>query len=218
MTSLDTGETGETGQIVTVTSEEELRRIAGEATDVVLRKDIGHLDEHARDFIAASPFVLLATSAPDGTCDVSPRGEEPGGVLVLDDHTLVIPDRPGNRRVDSLRNIVANPNVGLLFVVPGTEETLRVNGRAQVVSQAPYMERLRVKGRLPTLAVSVEVRECFFHCSKAFRRSALWQPERWPERESLPTLGRILKDQLNLEWSAKLIDDDLRADARENLY
>ncbi|MER5626974.1 pyridoxamine 5'-phosphate oxidase family protein [Streptosporangium sp. NPDC002544] len=215
MPSLDTGETG---TIVTVDSEEELRRIVGEVGEVVLRKDIGHLDEHARDFIATSPFLLLATSGSDGTCDVSPRGEEPGGVLVLDDHTLVIPERPGNRRLDSLRNIVTNPQVGLLFVVPGTEETLRVNGRARVVSQAPYMEGLRVKGKVPTLAVSVEVRECFFHCAKAFRRSALWQPERWPDRGARPTLGRIFKEQLDLEWSAKLIDDDLSIDARENLY
>ncbi|MEU4834674.1 pyridoxamine 5'-phosphate oxidase family protein [Streptosporangium sp. NPDC023615] len=208
----------EAAQIVTVTSEEGLRQVVGDVSELVLRKDIGHLDEHARAFVAASPFVLLATSGPDGTCDVSPRGEEPGGVLVLDDRTLVIPDRPGNRRLDSLRNIVANPNVGLLFMVPGTEETLRVNGRAQVVSRAPYMERLSVRGKVPALAISVEVRECFFHCSKAFRRSSLWRPERWPDRESLPTLGQIMKEQLNLDVPAEAIDDNLGADARDNLY
>ncbi|MGC5012354.1 pyridoxamine 5'-phosphate oxidase family protein [Streptosporangium sp. DT93] len=208
----------EPGRIVAVTSQEELRRLVGDVSELVLRKDIGRLDEHARAFVGASPFVLLATSAPDGTCDVSPRGEEPGGVLVLDDHTLVIPDRPGNRRMDSLRNIVGNPNVGLLFMVPGTEETLRVNGHARVVSQAPYMERLGVKGKVPTLAISVEVRECFFHCSKAFRRSSLWRPERWPDRDALPTLGQIMKEQLNLDVPAGAIDDNLSIDARDNLY
>jgi PPOX class probable FMN-dependent enzyme len=211
-------DTHDPGRIVTITSEEELRRVTGEPSEAVLRKDIGRLDEHARTFIGASPFVLLATSGPDGTCDVSPRGEEAGGVLVLDEHTLVIPDRPGNRRIDSLRNIVVNPNVGLLFMVPGTEETLRVNGRAQVVSRAPYMERLSVRGKVPALAISVEVRECFFHCSKAFRRSSLWRPERWPARESLPTLGQIMKDQLSLDAPAELIDENLRAAARDTLY
>ncbi|GGO82574.1 pyridoxamine 5'-phosphate oxidase-like FMN-binding protein [Nonomuraea cavernae] len=182
-------------------------------------KDIGRIDEHARTIIAHSPFVLLATSNADGACDLSPRGDPAGSVLVLDDHRLVLADRPGNHRLDSLRNIVHNPHVGLLFIVPGMNETLRVNGRATLVSDAPFFDDLTVQGKRPRLAVLVDVEELYMHCAKAFLRSSLWRPETWPDRGGLPTLGRIAKDQLRIKGvSAKELDEGLDLDARTNQY
>ncbi|MFF5259895.1 pyridoxamine 5'-phosphate oxidase family protein [Actinomadura viridis] len=202
-----------------VTTEAELRAIVQEPPQTAWDKDIGRLDEHARTFIALSPFVLLATSAPDGTCDVSPRGDPAGSVLVLDDHTVVLADRPGNHRLDSFRNVLHNPHVGLLFLVPGMNETLRVNGRATLVSDAPFFDDLAVQGRRPRLAVVVHVDELYMHCAKAFLRSSLWKPETWPDRGRLPSLGRILKDQMGLrDIPAKVIDADLDLDARTNQY
>lgn len=202
-----------------VTTEAELREIVGEPHQFVLDKDIGRVDEHARTIIARSPLVLLATSDPDGSCDVSPRGDPAGSVLVLDDHTLVIADRPGNRRADSFRNLLRNPRVGLLFLVPGMAETLRVNGRATIVSDAPFFDDLAVRGKRPQLAIVVQVEELYMHCSKAFLRSSLWKPETWPDRESLPTLGRIAKDQMGLKnVTAEAIDADLALDAATNQY
>ncbi|WP_231405573.1 pyridoxamine 5'-phosphate oxidase family protein [Actinomadura viridis] len=202
-----------------VTTEAELRAIVQEPPQTAWDKDIGRLDEHARTFIAHSPFVLLATSAPDGTCDVSPRGDPAGSVLVLDDHTLVLADRPGNHRLDSFRNVLHNPHVGLLFLVPGMNETLRVNGRATLVSDAPFFDDLAVQGRRPRLAVVVHVDELYMHCAKAFLRSSLWKPGTWPDRGRLPSLGRILKEQMGLkDIPAKVIDADLELDARTNRY
>ncbi|TDC88846.1 pyridoxamine 5'-phosphate oxidase family protein [Actinomadura sp. 7K507] len=202
-----------------VASEAELREVVKEPGQFVIDKDIGRIDEHARTLIAHSPLVLLATSDPDGTCDVSPRGDPAGSVLVLDDHTLVIADRPGNRRTDSFRNILRNPRAGLLFLVPGMAETLRVNGRATLVSDAPFFDDLEVRGKRPHLALVIQVEELYMHCSKAFLRSSLWKPETWPDRKSLPTLGQIAKDQIGIkEVSADVIDADLDRDAVHNQY
>ncbi|WP_328606020.1 pyridoxamine 5'-phosphate oxidase family protein [Amycolatopsis sp. NBC_00345] len=192
-----------------ISTHEALRDVVGEAGEMVSKKILGHLDEHARTLIAHSPFCLLATSAPDGSCDVSPRGDPAGSVLVLDDKTLVLADRPGNKLVDSFRNILDNPHAGLLFIVPGMNETLRVNGRATIVSDAPFFDDLMVKGKRPQLAIVIEVRELYMHCAKAFLRSSLWRPETWPERSELPTLGRIMRDQLNLGVPADQLDADL---------
>ncbi|WP_055482368.1 pyridoxamine 5'-phosphate oxidase family protein [Sphaerimonospora mesophila] len=206
-------------EIRTVTTEAELREIVKEPAQAIWDKDIARIDEHARTIIAHSPFVLLATSNPDGTCDVSPRGDPAGSVLVLDDHRLVLADRPGNHRLDSLRNMLHNPRVGMLFIVPGMNETLRVNGRATLVSDAPFFDDLEVKGRRPQLAVLVDVEELYMHCAKAFLRSSLWQPETWPDRKSLPTLGRIAKDHLGIkEMTVEEIDEGLAQDARTNQY
>ncbi len=202
-----------------MTTEAELREIVKEPAQAIWDKDIARIDEHARTIIAHSPFVLLATSNPDGTCDVSPRGDPAGSVLVLDDHRLVLADRPGNHRLDSLRNMLHNPRVGMLFIVPGMNETLRVNGRATLVSDAPFFDDLEVKGRRPQLAVLVDVEELYMHCAKAFLRSSLWQPETWPDRKSLPTLGRIAKDHLGIkEMTVEEIDEGLAQDARTNQY
>lgn len=206
-------------EIRTVRTEAELRAIVREPSQLIRDKDIGRIDEHARTIIAHSPFVLLATANAEGTCDVSPRGDPAGSVLVLDDHRLAIADRPGNHRVDSFRNVLRNPHVGLLFLVPGMNETLRVNGRASLVSDAPFFDDLTVKGKRPRLAVLVEVEELYMHCAKAFLRSSLWDPETWPERSSLPTLGRIAKDHMGLkDVPVEAIDADLNRDAELNRY
>ncbi|MFJ9784101.1 pyridoxamine 5'-phosphate oxidase family protein [Amycolatopsis sp. NPDC101161] len=201
-----------------IDSHEALRELLGDPKPTTRQKVIGHLDEHARTLIAHSPFVLLATSAPDGSCDVSPRGDPAGSVLVLDDKTLVLADRPGNKLVDSFRNIVDNPHAGLLFLVPGMNETLRVNGRAQLVSDAPYFDALVVQGKRPKLAVVVEVEELYMHCAKAFLRSSLWDPSTWPERAELPSLGTILRDQMSLPMSAEELDADLNERALTQQY
>jgi PPOX class probable FMN-dependent enzyme len=201
-----------------IDTHEALRELLGEAKPTTRQKIIDHIDEHARTLIAHSPFVLLATSAPNGSCDVSPRGDPAGSVLVLDDHTLVLADRPGNKLIDSFRNIVDNPHAGLLFLVPGMNETLRINGRAKLLSDAPFFDELVVQGKRPKLAVVIEVEELYMHCAKAFLRSSLWDPSTWPERSTLPTLGTILRDQLFLPVPAKDLDADLNERARTQQY
>ncbi|MGW0803422.1 pyridoxamine 5'-phosphate oxidase family protein [Nonomuraea sp. NPDC002799] len=208
-----------TDEFRTVGTEAELREIVKDPPQPIWDKDIARIDEHARTIIAHSPFVLLATSRSDGTCDISPRGDPAGSVLVLDDHRLVLADRPGNQRLDSLRNVLDNPHAGLLFIVPGMNETLRVNGRATLVSDAPFFDDLMVQGKRPRLALLIDVEELFMHCSKAFLRSSLWKPESWPDRKSLPTLGRIAKDHLGIKGvPAKAIDAGLALDAKMNQY
>ncbi len=178
-----------------VETEAQLREIVGEPGSVAVGKQLYRLDRHCQYFIALSPFVLVGTFDSSGRCDVSPRGDDPGFVAVLDDRTLAIPERPGNRRLDSLLNILQTGAVGLLFLIPRFEETLRVNGRARVVRDADALERTAARGKRPPVAIGVEVEECFLHCAKAFKRSRLWDTERWPERSELPSLGRMLRDQ-----------------------
>ena len=180
----------------TVTSADDLRALVGEQSDIVKGKIKAELDGHCRRFIDLAPFALVATADAAGNCDVSPRGDGPGFALVLDDATIALPERPGNRRIDTLTNIVENPHVGLIFLVPGTEETLRVNGRATIVCDADLLQRLAVQGKPPVCAIVIEIDETFFHCAKSFKRAKLWQPESWPARETLPTLGRIIADQV----------------------
>jgi len=177
--------------LTTIRDEEELRRLLGEPSDLVRAKVGDRLNELTRQFVDRSPFVLLATSAPDGTCDVSPRGDPPGFVRVLDEQTLLLPERPGNRLADSLRNILANPRVGLIFVVPGVGDTLRVNGRATLVTDDELLAPSAVDGKVPKLGILVDADEVFTHCSKAFLRSQLWDPERYVERSELPSSGEI---------------------------
>jgi PPOX class probable FMN-dependent enzyme len=139
--------------------------------------------------------VLLGTSGTDGRCDVSPKGDRPGFVLTLDESTLAIPDRPGNRRLDSLQNILANPHVGLLFLIPGMNETLRVNGTAELVQDDDLLERLAVDGKRPLLAIVVHIEETFLHCARSFLRAQLWNSEQFMPREQMPTLARMIVDQ-----------------------
>lgn len=180
----------------TIATAGELEELYGEPTERARRKVLARLDPHCRRFIEASPFLVLGTAAADGAADCSPRGDAPGFVRILDDRTLVIPDRIGNNRVDSLRNIVENPNVGLIFFVPGVNETLRVNGHARIVREPALLESLAVASRAPKTAILVVVKEAFLHCAKALMRSRLWDPETQVERSSFPSLGRMLADQI----------------------
>jgi PPOX class probable FMN-dependent enzyme len=182
-----------------VKSEQELRDIIGLPTTRAMDKERSRLDMHCRAFIARSPFLLMATSGADGRCDVSPKGDVPGFVQVLDERRLVIPDRPGNKRIDGMRNLLENPHIGLILLVPGREETLRINGSAWITRDADLLQRCTVKGNVPALAVGVKVEECFLRCAKAFRRSQLWLRERWPEAGALPSLACVLFDQLKPE-------------------
>jgi PPOX class probable FMN-dependent enzyme len=179
----------------TVRTEAELREIMGTPSELAVGKQLDRLDCHCRSFVALSPFVLVGTFDATGACDVSPRGDTPGFVAVLDEKTLVIPERPGNRRLDSLLNVLKTGAVGLLFLVPGFEETLRVNGRASVVRDADVLELTAARGKPSAVTIGVEVEECFLHCAKAFKRSGLWEAEGWPERSALPSLGRMFRDQ-----------------------
>ncbi|HZQ35167.1 MAG TPA: pyridoxamine 5'-phosphate oxidase family protein, partial [Dehalococcoidia bacterium] len=172
-----------------------------------------------RAFIARSPFALLGTASAAGFCDVSPRGDLPGFARVLDERTLVLPERPGNRRTDSLSNIIENPQVGLLFLVPGIEETLRVNGRAAISADAELLASMAVQGKAPRLAIVVEVREAYLHCAKAFRRSQLWDVSRHADRGELPSLGCMLRDQLHVEnVTVEELDAQLEASYRTTLF
>lgn len=176
---------------MTVTTEAALRELLGDPSDLVSRKVSDRLNELTRRFVDVSPFVLVATSAPDGTCDVSPRGDPPGFVRVLNDRTLLIPERPGNRLADSLRNIVGNPHIGLLFIVPGVADTLRANGRAAVVTDESLLSASAVEGKRPKLGIRVELDEVYTHCAKSFLRADLWNPSRYVDRGQLPTSGEI---------------------------
>jgi PPOX class probable FMN-dependent enzyme len=203
----------------TVTTLDELREHIPMPREAAIRKQISSLDEHCRAFIARSPFVFLATSNATGDCDVSPKGDTPGFVHVLDDETLVIPDRPGNQRADSLRNILENPRAGLLFVIPGVEWTLRVNGRAAIVRDDAVRERMAVNGKLPALAIAVAVEEAFLHCPKCFIRARLWHTEEWLPADDQPSFAAILRDQAKYhDVPLEAVERALAADAKGNLY
>jgi uncharacterized protein len=192
-----------------LTSIAELRAHYRTAGGNAVRKELGRLDGHCRSFIGRSPFVLIGSSDRDGNADVTPKGDKPGFVAVLDDATIAIPDRPGNNRLDTWENIVVNPAVGLLFLIPGMDETLRVNGEGRITADAALRERLAVDGKVPATVLVVSVRACYMHCAKAFMRSRLWQPESWPDRAAMPTLGEILRDQLALAETASELDRSL---------
>jgi hypothetical protein len=175
-----------------VTSESELRALMGTPSELAVRKELKALDANCRAYIAHSPFVLVATSNVAGQCDVSPKGDAPGFVRVVDETHLLIPDRPGNRRLDGMANLLENPHIGLIFLIPGREETLRVNGRACITRDPAILESFAVMGKPALLAMGVEVEQCFMHCAKAFIRSSLWKPERWPDTSGLASPARRL--------------------------
>jgi hypothetical protein len=201
-----------------VSTEAEIRGVMGTPSERALRKQIASLDEHARAYIASSPFVLIASCDAQGGVDVSPKGDPPGFVQVLDERTLAIPDRLGNRRADTFRNVLQTGNLGLLFLVPGREETLRVNGRAQIVRDAWVREPMAMNGKLPDFAIVVSVAEVFFHCAKCVIRSKLWDSRAWPPSAGLPSLARALVDQARLEQSVEEVQALLEKDAKERLY
>jgi PPOX class probable FMN-dependent enzyme len=201
-----------------ITSREELRAHYKAASPGSLRKEMKALDPHAKGFLRRSPFVLIGSSDGNGNADVTPKGDRPGFVAVLDDTIIAVPDRPGNNRLDTWENIVANPAVGLLFLIPGMDETLRVNGEAKITADQGLREQLAAEGKLPTSVMVVAIKAVYMHCAKAFMRSELWKPATWPDRAALPTLGQILKDQLALTESAEVTDRQLAADYAKSMW
>ena len=205
-----------------ITDEQALRRLFPAQTPLAIQKVQGSLDKHAQAFIRRSPFLCIGTQNLFGKADVSPRGDPVGFVKILDQHTLAIPDRPGNNRLDSLANILANPSVGLLFIIPGFDDTLRVNGQASLVIDPEILESMSINERVPKLAIVVKVSEVFLHCAKAFRRSHLWNPDHFQDRREMPSLSKIILDQTTGAPSDDdemcKIDDELEDDYRKTLY
>ena len=181
-----------------VTSIDELQELNGTPSKLIREKDTPYLTPLLEEYIRASPFFLIATADAEGNCDVSPKGDPAGVVQIIDERTLAIPDRPGNRRMDGHRNILENPHIGLIFIIPNIDETVRVNGRAFITSDPELLETMQVKGRAPKLATIVEIDEVYMHCARAFLRSGLWQPESWPDPDTIPTLAAIMAEQKNL--------------------
>ena len=203
----------------TIKTVEELREITGNPSELVNNKVISYMDEHCRGFIAKSPFLTLSTADESGFCDVSPRGDKAGFVYVLNDKQLIIPERPGNKRMDSMRNILSNPNIGLLFLIPGLGETLRINGKASVIHDEELLEKMAVNGKSPLLGIGVDVEECFIHCAKAFKRSELWNPETWADKEELPKGAKILAAHAKLpNVDEEAIGKILEKSYRDTLY
>ena len=195
--------------------------INGKPSSNTTVKKITQLERHSKNFIAKSPFCVLATSSNEG-CDASPRGDARGFVYCLDNTTLLIPERPGNRIADSMRNIIKEPEMGLLFLIPGRDETLRINGRGYLTDHAPYLEFLTARAKTPKLAVVLDITEIYFHCAKAFIRSGLWNINNHMPADELPTLGTMILEQINGEPPSKElqanIDKALEEDSKFNLY
>lgn len=201
-----------------IESEAQLRDIYAEPSKPVREKSFPHLDEHSRRYLELCPFFCIGSAREGELGDVSPRGGEPGFVHALDDTHIAFPDRPGNNRLDTLVNFIHNPAVGMLFFLPGVHDMMRINGIAAITVDPGLMRRFVHEGKAPRSVIVVETREVYFHCSKALRRSDLWNPERHVPKGGFPTLGRIAKDQAGLPIPAKLIDLALGRDARKNLY
>ena len=181
-------------------------------------KVLDHLDVHCRNFLALSPLCVISSSRADGRADASPRGDLPGSLAhVLDDKTLLLPDRPGNRQLDTLTNLVERPYVGLVFFVPGWNETLRINGCVEIVSEREFLAPLAIRGKLPILVLKVTVEQAYLHCAKALIRARIWEPEARVERSRFPTYGQVLADQIAGADAAE-IDADSAESARTDLY
>lgn len=199
-------------------STEELQKLYGEPSELAVLKVTDFLDENSRAFIEAAPFVVLATSDNAGNLDCSPRGDYAGFVRVLDEKTFLIPDRRGNNRIDSLKNIIENPHVALLFFVPNVNETFRVNGTAQISAAPDLLEQFAVKGKTPKTTLIITVREAFVQCSRALVRSGLWQPEKHLTAKNVPTIGKILAANLTGKLDAEKYDKELPERVRKTLY
>jgi PPOX class probable FMN-dependent enzyme len=205
-----------------VKDENELRSLFPATHALAAAKCLKTLDKHAIDFIARSPFLCIGTQTPDGTADVSPRGDPSGFVQVLDEKTVLIPDRPGNNRLDTQSNIVTNPSVGLLFLIPGFDETLRINGHAYITHDPDLLAMTAVQDRTSTTAIVVRIDEVFLHCAKAFRRSKLWNPSQHQDRTKMPSLMNMMLDQTSGApddpADMKTLDDKLEAGYLKSMY
>ena len=197
-----------------------LREAIGEPTASIAEKEMPTLDKHARHFLSLSPILFISTVGIDGRADISPRGDPAGFVKVIDDRTILIPERPGNRRADTMSNIVGNPghSVALIFLLPGVEETLRASGRARIVDDPALLEDMAVRGKAPRLGILVEVDEVFFHCAKALKRARLWDPDTRIERRAFPSLARITKDQRETDTPLEEIEARIEESYETRLY
>jgi hypothetical protein len=201
-----------------IRTREDLRSVLNEPSELVTRKCLDHLDKHCAKFISRAPFLVMASADADGNLDVSPKGDPAGFVKILDSRTLVVPERPGNNRADTMENILQNPKVGLIFLIPGKRETLRISGSASIVRDEALLDSLAVDGRAPKLAIAVGVQEAFFHCSKCMIRSKLWEPANWPDLEGLPRLAETMVDAGKLALSESEMHRIVANDERERLY
>ena len=191
-----------------IDAESDLRGLIGEPSDLVRSKIADRLNDMTRQFVERSPFLCLATSAADGSCDVSPKGDPAGFVRILDEKTLLLPDRPGNRLADSMRNILQNPQVALLFVIPGVTDTFRVNGRATLTTDAKLLEPSAVEGKVPRLGILVDIEEAYTQCSKAFLRSHVWDSQRFVDPATMPTGGQVLRAIQGEQFDAEQYDKE----------
>lgn len=201
-----------------VQTADEVRGLFGEVRELSANKIIDHIDAHCRAWIERSPFVVISTIDRNGRMDVSPKGDPPGFVKVLDEKTLAIPDRLGNQRADSFLNIIDNPRIGLMFIIPRRGEVVRVSGSAQIVRDPPLLQSMAVDGRVPLLATLVRVEEAFYHCSKAMIRSRMWTPDNWPDIDGIPTYAQALIDHGKLSRSLSYVQDVIDRNERERLY
>lgn len=199
-------------------TEDELRAVYGSPAGRAAEKAIPKLDKHCRHFISLSPFLILSTAGGDGTADVSPKGDPAGFVHVIDDSTIAIPDRPGNRRIDSLVNIIENPDVGVIFLIPGVRETLRVNGKAEISTDPALLAKMEVQGKPPITAIVIYVEQTFLHCAKSIIRSRIWDEDMKIDRKTLPSLSRMIADQLNQEIDEAASEKALAEAYEKNLY
>jgi PPOX class probable FMN-dependent enzyme len=205
-----------------VRTEADLRALFSPTHDLALKKCQARLSVHAQAFIRRSPFVCIGTQSPDGRADVSPRGDPAGFVEILDAQTIALPDRPGNNRLDTLSNIVANPAVGLIFMIPGFDDTLRLNGRAMLSTDPQLLGRMAVGGSVPKLAIVVAIDEVFLHCAKAFRRSHLWDPAHHQDRREMPSLMKFILDEIGdapeEEDAMRKLDEGLEQAYQTSMY
>jgi PPOX class probable FMN-dependent enzyme len=201
-----------------VSGEEELRDVVGQPPERSVAKVVHAIDDHARRFIARSPFVFVASMGGDGAIDVSPKGDPPGFVKALDDRTLAVPDRPGNRRIDTFRNVLVNPSVGLIFLIPGVTYTLRVSGEAVIVRDRELREAMAVHGKLPDHVLVVAVQRVLSHCPKCMVRSGLWRPEAWPDTSGLSSFAEMLVAHGKLAETVEEMQAIVEAGNRDRLY
>ena len=201
-----------------ITSFDEVRSVMGEPPPPVLAKVIDRLDDVCRDFIAQSPFIIIASANAAGQVDVSPKGDPPGFVHVLDDKHLAIPDRPGNRRADTFGNVLENPQIGLLFIIPGKVETLRVRGEARIVRDLPLRTALTVQGKIPEFALVIYVEQVFIHCPKCMVRSKLWQPEAWTDHSDLAHIDQVMVKHGKLDMTPEELQAYVEKEGITELY
>jgi hypothetical protein len=201
-----------------VRTKEEIQAMLGEMSENQANKRIDHIDQHCRTWIERTPFIVISTSSLAGYMDVSPKGDPPGFVKVLDENTLAIPDRPGNRRADTFLNILENPKIGLLFVIPRRGETLRVSGTAEIIKDKGVLSAMVIRDKVPTLAILVHVEGAMFHCGKSMIRSSMWKPDGWPSIEGLPTYAKALVDHARPPQTEEEMQERITRNEVERLY